>query len=226
MFVKMGLGGTGYLGKKESHTRAVRKCIARRRVLPGFPIEEPFRSIKDVRHYLAGESIICLLCGKNYKKLGHHLSRIHGVTVDEYKKRYNIPWTYGLCCRDTSERYRRAIERRMRDGYKPPAKDGRALRAMIKVERRECPFKSEVAVENLGDAGLPKRPLLVSPDGKPETLTERRERLRVKRGTSEFREKMVNRPQCQRDYLEETGFLNWWSGKKQSKEHVEKRMKR
>ena len=57
MFIKMGLGGTGYQGKPGSHMRAAQKRAAARKVLPGFPIDRPFESINEVREYLSGDKI-------------------------------------------------------------------------------------------------------------------------------------------------------------------------
>ncbi|MCP4695183.1 MAG: MucR family transcriptional regulator, partial [Desulfobacterales bacterium] len=40
----------------------------------------------------AGERIQCLLCGRWFRKIGGpHLTRIHGVTGDEYRKRFSLP---------------------------------------------------------------------------------------------------------------------------------------
>lgn len=222
-FVKMGLNGTGYLGKQESYTRAMRRRQARREILPGFPITSPFESIEDVRQYLSGETMICLLCGKNYKRIGTHLIKIHGVTVDEYKKRYNIPWTYGLICEDSSKKYSNAIKKRFKNGWVPPMKTGKEHKKMISAEKRKCVFKTEVSINNLGKYCRPSHPLTVAPDGTLETFTQRRNRKVTKRGTKEFKEKMVNRLQCQPEKLKERGFNKFWVGKKQSEEHIKKR---
>jgi transposase len=37
-----------------------------------------------------------LLCGKTYKSLAFHLSKIHHVSSDEYKEMYGLPWLRGL----------------------------------------------------------------------------------------------------------------------------------
>ena len=68
--IKMGLNGTGFLGNQSKSKRALRRAKARRKVLPGFPIEQPFESIEDVREYMSGDKIVCLRCGKEYKELG------------------------------------------------------------------------------------------------------------------------------------------------------------
>jgi len=226
-FIKMGLGSTGYAGKQGASSRAARYNAARRVVLPGFPITTSFQSIDDVKDYLSGDRIICLLCGKAYKKLGMHLLKIHGITVDEYRKKYNIPWTYGILCAKSSKEYSKAMRKRMEDGYIPPLKFGEAHTALIEAPKRNCPFKAEIAAKNIkghGHPGYPKHPLTVAPDGTLETFTQKRERLTAKRGTPEYKEKMSNRPQAN-GVWQENG-KPWWAGKKQSAEHIVKRCKK
>lgn len=73
-----------------------------RKPLPGYPIEEPFKSREAIEDYLSDDRIICLLCGRPFKALCGHLT-VHGITGDEYKDRYNIPYSYGLA-RETTRR--------------------------------------------------------------------------------------------------------------------------
>ena len=200
----------------------------RRKVLPGFPIVDPFTSIEDVRKYLSGETMVCLLCGKSYKRIGTHLLAIHGLAVDEYKRRYDIPWTYGLICKESSKKYSKAVKKRMSDGWKPPIKVGDGHKKMISIAKRKCPFKSEVAKQNLSHSkggGKPTHPLTKAPDGSLETFTQKRERLTTKRGTPEFIEKMKNRAQCLPENVKKSGFDKYWLGKKQSESHKSKRFK-
>lgn len=218
MFVKMGLGGTGYLGHKESDLRSKRKRAARRSIKQGFPIIEKFTSIEDVREYLSGDRVICLLCGKTYKDVGKHL-RVHDISPDQYREMYNIPWTYPLCCHETSEAFSEAVRKRIEDGKMEHLFEVDTLRMkkMREAQKREEFFKSEIAQQNMDCS--PRRPLLETEDGTLETFTERRERLTTKRGSDEFIQKMKDRPQCKRE-----DFFLWWKGKKQSSEHVRKRI--
>jgi hypothetical protein len=218
----MGLGGTGYLGLQEKSLRAERRCQSRRKVLQGYPITEPFQSVEAVRDYLSGDRVICLICGKSYKALGIHIEKIHGITVDGYRERYNIPWTYGLVCAESSGNYSTATRRRMDDGWQPPAKTGDAHRVLVGAPKRKTKFKGEIAKKNLGDRLLPKRPLAIAPDGSVETFTQQRERLSAKRGTEQFKQKMRNRPG-----MKERGIAlgRAWRGKKQSPDHLLNRMK-
>ena len=199
-------------------------CIERRRVRPGFPITKPFESIEEVRNYLSGEKIVCLLCGRVLKKLGGpHLEKIHQTGVEEYAERYKIPWTYGIISSVSGNNYRGAMFKRMDEGYKVPMKVGAEQEKMISSQRRESPWRTEVSKSNLGDLILPKRPLEVGADGKPETFTAHRERLKTKVGTTEFHEKMSKvaekRPQVEI-------LRNYWKGRKQTQEHIDKRIRR
>ena len=37
--------------------------------------------------------IECLICGRHFKRLHTHLAAKHGMAVDEYKRRFGLPWT-------------------------------------------------------------------------------------------------------------------------------------
>ena len=91
----------------------------RRKVLAGYPIEEPFNSIHEVRNYLNNDKIVCLLCGKKYKSLGLHLVQIHEMEVDTYREKYKIPWRYGLTGVSSKENYRNNMLKTMSKGYDP-----------------------------------------------------------------------------------------------------------
>lgn len=200
-----------------------KKKEQRRKVLPGYPVEEPFKSIDEVRAYMEGDSIICLLCGKSYRKLGTHLATIHDMTVDDYKEKYKIPWTYGLICSESSERYSVAVVKRMEEGWSPPMKLGKEQAKMIGVEKRKSPFKAEIGIQNLGEHKEPKHPLTLSPTGELETYTARRARLTSKRGTDKFYIRMRSRPQCQPEVVGKR-LGDYWRGRKQTPEHRDKRI--
>ena len=147
--VKMGLGGTGFLGNQAKSKRAIARAKSRRKVLPGFPVERPFESIEDVREYLSGDKIVCLRCGKEYKGLGVHLQRIHGITPDQYREMYRIPWGYTLTSSASKEVRRESMRKRMDAGFVPPGKIGEAHKNMVGAPRRRCPHKAEVGRKNI-----------------------------------------------------------------------------
>jgi len=74
---------------------------ARRAARVGYPVTVPFSSEEAVRDYLSGDKITCLLCGKQYRSIGSHL-RIHAITADDYKIKYNIPISAGLIVEEVS----------------------------------------------------------------------------------------------------------------------------
>jgi hypothetical protein len=70
----------------------------------------------EVDHYLSGGSITCMLCGRGFRRLGGHLQAIHQVTEDDYRARYGLPWSRGLTCEPTRDKYRAAAKKRIEDG--------------------------------------------------------------------------------------------------------------
>lgn len=202
-FIKMGLGGTGYLGSKELHLRKARMNAKRRKIEIGYPITTPFATVEDVRHYLSGDKIVCLLCGQSYRRIGTHLLSIHQVTPDQYREMYNIPWTYGLLCADSEKLYSDSAKKSGL-GQNVDLQEISSLRKSAPV--RMCPFKKEIARENVSK--VPKR-LRVFDAGV------------TKRGTSEFHERMKNRPQVAASIER---LKTYWKGKKQDPEHIKKRI--
>lgn len=75
----------------------------RRSILPGYPIELPFKYMEEISKYLEGDKITCLLCGKQYKSLNPHL-KVHNYDVKRYQEKYGIPYKYGLCGTATSKK--------------------------------------------------------------------------------------------------------------------------
>ena len=63
--------------------------------LDGYPITDKFSSINAINEYLNGEKITCLLCGRHYKSITAHIS-VHGISTDEYKEKYGLPYSKGL----------------------------------------------------------------------------------------------------------------------------------
>ena len=63
--------------------------------LEGYPKTTMFSNIDDIKEYLNGEKIICLLCGRAYKAIAGHIA-VHGISTDEYKEKYGLPYRQGL----------------------------------------------------------------------------------------------------------------------------------
>jgi len=190
-----------------------------RSTLPGFPKERPFESREEVLAYLEGTRIACLLCGKLFRKLGGaHLRCIHGVTEDEYRETYRIPWTYGLCASATTEAYvrmgHRITDTRKANGWDPHDNSKAMAARMAAGKSRDKVYESP--------GSPPEHPLTLGPDGELETFTARRERLTRKRGTPEYLEMLRNRPV---DPDVGPRLRAFWTGRKQSPEHLRARMK-
>lgn len=217
-FIKMGLGGTGYRGKPGSSLRAQQRATTRRKVLPGYPVEIPFQSIEEVREYFSGDYIDCLICGRTFKALARHLEKIHGVTCDEYRSAYKIPWTYGLISEQARQLASKVMKKRMEEGYKPPEQRGSAHKQMISVKKRINPFKKEVAIQN-----LPEYEVVGNEKGLPSSKTAIARSKHTQQGTPEFHTVMQGRPQCQPSVAAE-GIGKYWKGKKQSPNHIKKRI--
>lgn len=216
--VKMGLSGTGFLGHKQSHDRALRRRLQRSKVLKGFPVTSKFESYREVEMYFSTDKLVCLLCGQEKKKLGVHILKLHGVTCDQYRERYGIPWTYGLVCRATFNAHSDAVRARMMDGWKPP--DNSPIGKVV-FSKRRSPVKEEVALMNLGDeATKPRYPLQVGLDGKLHTKSEIRRMAQAPKGSPEYHEKLRNRPRSQKQIEMLTSY---WRGRKQSEQHKAKR---
>jgi hypothetical protein len=182
-------------------------------------VEKIFSSIEDVKKHFSGEFVTCLLCGKEYRAIGNHIVRIHNMSIDEFKVKYNIPWSYSLSSEVTRVKKRdirlEYIETLPEGTMKALAKDARGKRS---GKVRMCPFKSEVAIGNLNDYCIPKN--YVEVDGKLISKTEYKRLKTSKFGSEEHRKKLRNRSLPQSKALGE-----WWKGKKQCDEHIEKRVK-
>jgi predicted transcriptional regulator len=61
-----------------------------------FPVAARNLTAEEVKAYFAGDLITCLLCGKSFQTLARHLRMIHGVSGDQYRERYGLPFRLGL----------------------------------------------------------------------------------------------------------------------------------
>jgi len=107
----------------------------RKKPLPGFPKTEKFKTTEEIKNYLSGDRITCLLCGKQYKELGVHI-HMHDTTLHEYKEKYGIPWTYPLCSKKTSDKKSDKSKIRMENGFLPPPRTIDELTEISNKQRR------------------------------------------------------------------------------------------
>lgn len=115
------------------------KLKARRKVMPGYPIEKPFETREQVEAYLNVDRLICLLCGKTYKSLCTHLS-VHGTNADAYKEKYGLPWGCGLTCVTTKAMNIKHGKRLVAEGiFRPPTPEEHARMVANSPRPRQKP---------------------------------------------------------------------------------------
>ncbi|MFT5440449.1 MAG: putative transcriptional regulator [Alphaproteobacteria bacterium] len=56
----------------------------------------------SIRKSVKNDQIICLDCGKGHKILKRHLRTAHGLTINEYRERWNLPADYPVVAADYS----------------------------------------------------------------------------------------------------------------------------
>lgn len=60
----------------------------------------------SVRASVKPDGIVCLECGSKFKTLKRHLTSDHGLSVEEYRARWNLPATYPMVSAEYAERRR------------------------------------------------------------------------------------------------------------------------
>ena len=198
---------------------------SRRRIFPGYPIETPFNSIEAVREYISGDSIICLLCGKKFKRLNIHLHFIHEMTADEYKEKYSIPWTYALACEESSKLSADAMHERIDKGELNPLLSMKKdkLDRVHRQPQRACPFANEILNKNKHEYFEKNHPLVKGEDGILRTKTEDTRRKRKKLGSPEHKE-IMSKSSKKRAEEGRLSIIGYWKGKKQTPEHIHNRL--
>ena len=87
--------------------------------LRGYPKRQPFTSMRDVKLYLANDTVVCLLCGRHFVKLSNHVLAAHKIASDDYKIRFGIPLTYGLAGKPYRDAQKRRARRMRKQGILP-----------------------------------------------------------------------------------------------------------
>jgi len=59
----------------------------------------PFQSTAEIKAYLGEDTLACLICGRHLTVLPAHLRARHGMSADDYRIRFGIPFSYGLAGR-------------------------------------------------------------------------------------------------------------------------------
>lgn len=205
MFVKMGLGGTGNMGHKESFLRSARKRAARRKVSDGYPMP-PLKDSQELLAYFSGDKITCMVCGRSLRTLAVHIKRIHGMSANAYKDRFGIPQGWTLSCRETTEIHSKISKKAVEDGVIAVSSDQAEL-ARMAISNRTGPRQR-------------------SKDGLRKVVVNSLKKTNpAKIGTKEHHKKMKARPQCDPSVVG-ARLGGYWRGRKQSPEHIRKRIRR
>ncbi len=146
-FVKMGLHSTGYATHR-CVKRNTERAAGRRKVLPGFPVTRQFETLEEINQYLSGDTITCLLCGKEYRRLANHITAIHGISVEDYKIRYGLPWRRGLTSQACHKAYADALDEERRDQFRALGDKFRGL-SHVASHRPPTPAHRKAMVERI-----------------------------------------------------------------------------
>lgn len=189
-------------------SNAEQKRLYRRKVAKGFPVENKFTDPEQIERYFSEEKIQCLRCGRWYKSLSLHLSKIHGMDSDEYKTIYGLPYYRGLIGSCTREVLKENAKNKYKEGIWE-ADPERAKAARLQVgsygDRRQ-PYRDVLTQENLNKMN----------EGKSGESAKKRA-MQSKWGSKKHIELLRNRPQCSPPSEK---FIYFWLGKKQSIDHV------
>jgi predicted transcriptional regulator len=70
------------------------------------PVQEQRTPAVSVRSSVKPDGIVCLECGKKFKTIKRHLTTDHGLSVEEYRQRWNLPASYPVVSSEYAERRR------------------------------------------------------------------------------------------------------------------------
>ena len=87
-------------------------------------MEEVLTPAVSVRASVKPDHIVCLDCGAKMKMLKRHLSTDHGLSVDDYRARWNLPKDYPMVASLYAEK-RRELAKKIGLGRKPGEKRGK-----------------------------------------------------------------------------------------------------
>jgi hypothetical protein len=109
----------------------------------------PAETRRDIERYFSGDTIECLICGRHFKRLQRHLAAKHGLSADDYKKQFGLPWTRGLTSATSLANSGWTDDRKAK--ARKFARKSRFFELAHVTPRRElAPFLKAEAVEHLG----------------------------------------------------------------------------
>jgi hypothetical protein len=119
--------------------------------IPGFPWKRKFTNRSEVEEYFSNEERIqCLLCGRLMGTLQNHLQLVHGVSHQQYRVRYGLPWRKGLVSRAVSKNLRTTLTNRIKNGsFKPIPNYKAGVKKILDGFRRpDQPYITSIKVGN------------------------------------------------------------------------------
>jgi hypothetical protein len=97
-----------------------------------------FTNLDAVRDYRGGETIECLVCGKQMRRIGAKHLEMHGMNGDDYREQFGIPWSWSLTSAASREASSRSVgERQLAALERSPAR-GRGGVPGVRL-RPSCP---------------------------------------------------------------------------------------
>ena len=117
----------------------------------GFPWKGKFTTRGEVDRYFSNdEGIQCLLCGRFLGTLQNHLQIVHGVSHEEYRERYGLPWRRGLVSRTVSKKHSSSLIKRIKNGTFQPKPDNKAaVKKILEGNRRpDQPYITGIKAKN------------------------------------------------------------------------------
>ena len=67
---------------------------------PPAPVADTAKPAVPAARSVFASHIICMECGKKMTMLKRHLMTEHGLTIDQYRTKYNLPGTYPMVAPD------------------------------------------------------------------------------------------------------------------------------
>ena len=126
--------------------------------LPGFPWKGKFTTKGEIDRYFSDpDGIQCLLCGRFFQNLSGHLWITHGISHEQYRERYGLPWRKGLVSRHVSKGLSSILTKRIKNGSFKPTPDNKAAVKKILAGglRKDQPYLTRIKAEKA--KGLSKK---------------------------------------------------------------------
>jgi hypothetical protein len=126
--------------------------------LPGFPWKKQFTTKDEIDQYFSNPGgIQCLFCGRFYGTLHNHLQIVHGISHEQYRDRYGLPWRKGLVSRNVSRGFSSRLKKRIKNGSFKPRPDNKAAVNKIRAggRRKDQPYLTGIKAEKA--KGLSKK---------------------------------------------------------------------